>query len=108
MCASSLIEGGISWFFSSCSRKVLFLSSCNGVLRETLILPQGNQASFQVVRVILGIPLQMVQGNRASFQVEAKTQGSSPVATGILGFLWSFHRQVWPRLLLRHETLLSS
>ena len=49
-----------------------------------------------------------MQGNRASFRVEAETQGSSPVATGISGFLWSFHRGVWPRLMLWHETTLSS
>ena len=84
---SSHIEGGISWFFSSCSGKIVFLSSCNRDLREPLKLPQGSQASFQVARVAVWIPLQTVQGNRASFRVEAETRGSYGVSTGESGLV---------------------
>jgi len=37
-----------------------------------------------------------------------ETQGSSPAATGISGFLPWFNRGVRPRLVLRHGTLLYS
>ena len=62
-----------------------FLSSCDRDVREPLMLPQGSEASFQV---------------------EVGNSESSPVVTGILGFLLSLNRGI--RLhLLRPETLLS-
>ena len=45
--ASSLLEGRISWLYSSCNR---FLSSYNGDLRDLLIRPQERPVSMRVVR----------------------------------------------------------
>ena len=42
------IEGGISWHFSSCGRKLSVFSSGESVSREPIMLPQGSQASFPV------------------------------------------------------------
>ena len=39
---SSRVEGRISWFFSSCSRKLGFLSSYDGELSDPLTLTQGS------------------------------------------------------------------
>jgi len=44
----SLREGGISWCFLSCGRKLCVFSSGNSVSREPLMLPQESQACFQV------------------------------------------------------------
>ena len=41
--ASRCIEGGISRTFSSCGRKPLVSSTCDGDLRELLIVPIGSQ-----------------------------------------------------------------
>ena len=48
-----------------------FLSSCDRDLRDPLLLPRGNQASFQAARGHIGISLELLQWNRASFCVEA-------------------------------------
>ena len=39
---SSRVEGRISWFFSSCSRKLGFLSRYDGELSDPLTLTQGS------------------------------------------------------------------
>ena len=48
--ASIRVEGGISRSFSSCGRKLWVPSSCDGDLRELLMVPMGSQESFRVVR----------------------------------------------------------
>ena len=48
--ASSLIEQRISWFFSSCGGKLGFLSSCNGDLRDPIVLPERSRVSSRVAR----------------------------------------------------------
>ena len=73
--ASSHIEGRISWFFSSCTRKL-------GVPLRLLLGLQGParvasgrsslQASFEGP---LGIPLESVPGPRSSSEAEATTSG---------------------------------
>ena len=52
--ASIHIAGGISRPFSSCSRKLWVPSSCDGDLRELLMVPVGSQESFRVVRGLSG------------------------------------------------------
>ena len=41
-------DGGISWFFSSCGRKPWVSSTCDGDLRELLMVPMGSQEYFGV------------------------------------------------------------
>ena len=47
------------------------------------MLPQGSQTSFQVAA-----------GNRPHFKLRRETQDSSPVVTGISGFLWNLNTEV--------------
>ena len=49
--ASSLMEGIISWFFTSCGRS---LSSYDGDLRDPLVWPQERPVSMQVARGLSG------------------------------------------------------
>ena len=56
----------------------------------------------------LGIPLELVQGLGPHVVVRRETQGSSPVLTSMLGFLWRFHLGVRCHLVLRHGTALPS
>ena len=72
--ASSRIEGRISWFFSSCTRKL-------GVPLELLLGLQGpalvasGRSSLQAsCEGPLGIPLQSVPGPRSSSGVEVESQ----------------------------------
>ena len=96
---SSPIEGEISWCFSSCSRKFAFLSSCLGNLREPFMLPVGNQAAFQVARGTWEFLSSHCQGMESHLEMRQVTQGSSPLATGISGFLSSFNKGVRPHLI---------
>ena len=106
--ASSRLEGEISWFFSSCGKK----------LGDPIELLQGPQGTSFVIsgktgllsscEGQLGIPLKSWHGNRASPRVERETWGSCLVLTGILEFLSSLNRGVRLHLVLRHGSPLSS
>ena len=85
-----------------------FLLSCDGDLREPLVVPQGSQASFPVVMGTSGLLSRCCRGIGPHVELRQETQGSSPVVTEILRFLPSFNRGVSPRLVLRHGTPLSS
>ena len=105
--ATSRVEGRISWFFSSCGRKL-------GVHLELRFRPQGNphvaseKSSLHVsCEGPLGIPLQSLPGSRSSSAVEARTSGFLSSADLDLGVLLSFHRGVRPRLLWKHASPLS-
>ena len=105
--ASSCVEGRISFFPSSCSRK-------HGVHLELRFRPQGNphvaseKSSLHVsCEGPLGIPLQSLPGSRSSSAVEARTSGFLSSADLDLGVLLSFHRGVRPRLLWKHASPLS-
>ena len=102
--ASSHNERGNSGCFLRCNWKFGFLSSCDGDLREPLMLPQVSQASFQFARGTSRYLSSHCRGIGPHLELRHVTQSSSPVAAGILGFLSSFNRGVRPRLMLRQET----
>ena len=106
--ASIRAEGGISRSFLICGRKLWVPSSCDGDLRELLMVPMGSQESFQVVRSLSGFLWGWCNGRGPHLQLRREPQGSSPVLTWILGCVCSFKQGVRSRLVLRHETLLSS
>ena len=101
------IDGGISWFFSSCG-KVGVPLELRWESQETLLLPQGNHASFQVARGHFGIPCELLQGNRASSRVEAGNMGYHCICNRILGIDIEFrqgnqaspHDEAWSSSLL--------
>ena len=106
--ASSRIEGRISWFFSSCGRKL-------GVPLQSRWGPQGptrvasGKASLHAsCEGPLRITVQSVPDPRSSSTTQAATSGFLSIADMDLGFLWHFHRGVRPHLMWRHANLLSS
>ena len=106
--ASSHVDGGISWFFSMCSRKL-------GFPLELRLGPQGNSVVASGMSALLsgceghlGIPLDSLQEIEPHIELRRETQSSSPVATGISGFLSRFDRGVRPRLLFRHGIIFTS
>ena len=74
---SSRVEGGISWFFSSCAR---FLSSNDRDLRDLLVCPQERTVSMRVVRGLLGF-----------LSSRSRTMSSSGADAGKSRFLSSVH-----------------
>ena len=106
--ASSCVEGRISWFFSSCIRKL----GVSLVLRQRLQGParvaSGKSSLHESWERPLVIPLHLVLGPMSSSGVRVEPQDSSPVLTWILGFLWSSNRGFRPCLMWRHASSLSS
>ena len=72
-----------------------FILSCNENLRE----PQASQDSFQVARDTSVFLSSRYREIGPHLELRWETQVSSPVATGISGFLLDFIRGIWPRLL---------
>ena len=64
-----------------------FLSSCEGDVKEPLMLPQGSQPSFQVARENLGFLSSCCRGIGPQVELRQETWDSSRVAMGISWFL---------------------
>ena len=103
--ASSRLEGRISWFFSSCGR---FISIYDGDLRAPVLWPQERPVSMRVVRGLSEFLSSRCQVLCPRLEPSLEPEVSSPVVTWILGFLWSLHRGVRPRLEWRLAGPLSS
>ena len=73
-----------------------------------LALPQESQFSIQVERGLSGFLSSRFSGIWPHLGLRPEPQGSSPVLTWILGFLWSVNRGVRPRLVWIHGTPLPS
>ena len=100
--ASSRLEGRITWFFSSCSRS---LSSYYWDLRDPLVWPQERPVSMRVTRGLSGFLSSRCRVLSPRLELRPEPEFSSPALTCILGFLWSLHRGVRPRLEWRHASL---
>ena len=94
--------------FLQVPQEVWVPSSCDGELSESLILFLGSHESFGAVRGLSGFVSSCCRGLGPHLELRQETQGSSPVLTWILGFLWRFHWGVRCCLVLRHGTLLPS
>ena len=94
--------------FLELRQEVWVPSSCDGDLREPIVLSLGSQEFLLVVRGLSGFLLSWCRGLRPHLRLRRKTQGSSPAWTWILGFLWRFHWGVRCHLVLRHGTALPS
>ena len=88
--ASSCVEGRISWFFSTCSRKL-------GIPLELRCAPQGPNRVTSGKSTLhgscegpLGIPLQSVPGPRSPSGAEAATSGFLSSAHMDLGVSMEF------------------
>ena len=106
--ASCSEDGGISWFFSSCSWRlgILLQQTCEtqGVSR----VASGKSNLHASCKGPLGIPLKSVQGLRSSSGANAGTSVFLSSADMDLGVPMEFNRGVRPRLVWRHGTLLSA
>ena len=89
---SSHIEGRISWFFSSCSRKLgVPLELRQGPQGPTCVA-SGKSSLHASCEQLLGIPLQSVPGARSSSGAEARTSGFLSSADMDLGVPMEFQQ----------------
>ena len=75
-----------------------FLTRYDGDLRDPLVWPQERPVSMPVAMGLSGILSHQCQVLSPGLEPRPETYVSSPVLTWILGFLWSLHRGVRPRL----------
>ena len=97
---------------------LVFLSSCDGALRELLLLSQGSQASFSVARGSLGFlsshcrvispHFVMSWGSWGTSMLHNETRGSYQVVMGTSGNIVYFLREVRPSFELRGTHQISS
>ena len=99
-------DGGISWFFSSCSSGILLqlFRGTQGVSH----VASGRLNLHVSCEGPLGLPLQSVQGPRSSSGAEARTSRFLSSADMDLGVPMEFNRGGRPRFVWRHGTLLSA
>ena len=84
------------------------LLSYGGDLRDLLWEPQERPVPMRVARGPLGIPLPSMPGPRPCSESVPEPEDSPPVLTWILGYFWSFPREVSPCLEWGHALALSS
>ena len=113
--ASSPMKGRISWFFSSCSRKLGVPLCEDWDHRDPLMRLQESKSSMLVVRGPSCFLSNRCWGLGLHLKLSLELQVSSPVLIRILGFLWSFNRGVRPhpmcsrvRFMWRYTRVLSS
>ena len=73
--ASSRVEGRISWFFSSCSRKLRLSLELRRGPQVPALVASGKSSLHVSFEGPLGIPLQSLPGPRSSCGFEAVTSG---------------------------------
>ena len=81
----------VFFFFCVVARSFGSLSSCDGDLREPLLLPQGSQASLQVVWGTSGFLSIRCREIQTHLELRSETQGSSLVVKAVSGFLSTFN-----------------
>ena len=89
---SSHIEGRISWFFSSCSRKLRVPLELRQGPQGPTCVASGKSSLHASCEQPLGIPLQSVPGARSSSGAEARTSGFLSSADMDLGVPMEFQQ----------------
>ena len=84
-----------------------FLLSCDRDLKPACVA-SGKSSPIQVARGLSEFPCSQCRGTQPYLELRPEPQGSSPVLTWILRFLWSFNSVLRPRLVWRHGTPLPS
>ena len=80
----------------------------DGDIRDPLWWPQERPVHMRVARGLSGFLSRRCRGLRACVVSVPKPEDSSPVPTWILGYFWSLHRGVSPRLEWGNARVLSS
>ena len=106
--ASRRVEGGISRSFLNWDRKPRVPSTCDGDLRELLMVPMGSQVYCGVWRELLGLHWVWCNRRGPHLQFRREPQCSSPVLMYVSVCVCRFKQGVRSQLVWRHGTLLSS
>ena len=101
--ASCSEEGGISWFFLSCSWRLGILLQLTHGTQGVSRVASGKSNLHVSCEGPLGLPLQSVQGPRSSSGAEARTSSFLSSADMDLGVPMEFNRGVRLRFMWRHE-----
>ena len=103
--ASSRLEGRTSWILSSYGRSSRLTTETSGTRSGGL---RKGQSPCELLGGLSGFLSRRCQGLRPCVESVPEPEDSSPVLTFILGFFWSLHRGVSPRLEWGHARALSS
>ena len=103
--ASSLLEGRTSWIFSSCGRCSRLRSGTSETRSGGL---RKGQSPCELFGDLSGFLSRRCRGLRPCVESVPEPEDSSPVLTWILGYFWSLHKGVRPRLEWGHARALSS
>ena len=103
--ASSRLEGKTSLIFSSCGRCSRLTMGTSGTRSGGL---RKGQSPCEMIGGLSGFLSRRCWGLRPCVESVPEREDSSPVPTWILGYFWSLHRGVSPRLEWGHARVLSS
>ena len=103
--ASSRLEVRTSCIFSSCGRFSRLTTGTSGTRFSGL---RKGQSPCELLGGLSGFLSRRCRGLRSCVELVPEPEESSPVLTWILGYFWSLHRGVSPRLEWGHTRALSS
>ena len=103
--ASSRLEGRTSWILPSCGRCSRLTSGTSGTRSGDL---RKGQSPCELLGGLSGFLPRLCRGIRSCVVSVPEPEDSSPVLTWILGYFWSLHRGVSPRLEWGHARALSA
>ena len=103
--ASSRLDGRTSWIFSSSGRCSRLTTGTSGTRSGGL---RKGQSPCELLGGLSGFLSRRCRGLRPCVELVPEPEDSSPGLTWILGYFWSLHRGVSPRLERGHERALSS
>ena len=102
--ASPRLEGK-TWIFSSCGSCSRLRTGTSGTHSGGL---RKGQAPCELLGGLSGFLSRRCRGLRSCVELVPEPEVSSPVLSWILGYFWSLHRRVSPRLEWGHARALSS
>ena len=103
--ASSRLEGGNSWIFSSCGRCSRLRTGTSGTRSGGL---RKGQSPCELLGGLSGFLSRRCRGLRPCVESAPEPENSSPVLRWILGYFWSIPRGGSPRLEWGHARAISS
>ena len=103
--ASSRLEGRTFWIFSSCSRCSRLTTGTSGTRSGGL---RKGQSPSKLLHGLSGFHSRRCRVLRPCVESVLEPEYSPPVLTWILGYFWSFPREVSPCLEWGHALALSS
>ena len=99
------LEGRTCWIFSSWGRCSRLTTGTSGTHSGDL---RKGQSPCELLGGLSGFLSRRCRGIRSCVDLVPEPEDSSPVLTWILGYFWSLHRGLSPRLEWRHARVLFS